>query len=117
MPTKPKRPCQYQGCPNLTDDKSGYCELHRKSERRKYDKYERDPDVKKKYGHQWEKIRNRYIMQHPLCERCLAEGRSTLATIVHHKLPVRRGGTHAEDNLMSVCASCHNKIHSEMGDR
>ena len=117
MPRKPKRPCLYQGCPNLTDDKSGYCELHRKSERRKYDKYERDPDVKKIYGHQWEKIRNRYIMQHPLCERCLAEGRSTLATIVHHKLPVRRGGTHAEDNLMSVCASCHNKIHSAMGDR
>ena len=32
MPTKPKRPCGYPGCPNLTD--SQYCEEHRIQERR-----------------------------------------------------------------------------------
>ena len=48
MPSKPKRPCSYPGCPNLTDGQ--YCEKHRISERRKYDKYERQPDVNQKYG-------------------------------------------------------------------
>ena len=117
MPTKPARPCNYPGCPNLTTDRSGYCEEHRKEARRKYDKYERQPEVKKVYGYQWEKIRNKYIKAHPLCERCLSEGRSTLAVLVHHRRPVRRGGTHDEANLMSLCVSCHNKIHSELGDR
>lgn len=45
------------------------------------------------------------------------DGRSTLAEEVHHKIPVKRGGTHDENNLMSLCQSCHTKIHIEMGDR
>lgn len=36
---------------------------------------------------------------------------------VHHILPVSRGGRHNKENLMSLCRSCHNKIHIEMGDR
>lgn len=115
MPRKPKHPCRYPGCPNLTDET--YCEEHRKVARRQYDKYERAPDVKKVYGYQWSKIRDRYIRKHPLCEKCLVEGRSTLAEEVHHKIPVKRGGTHDESNLMSLCQSCHTKIHIEMGDR
>ena len=117
MPTKPARPCKYPGCPNLTNDKTGYCEEHRKKARRQYDRYEREPNVKKMYGHRWEKIRNMYIKAHPLCEECLKNGKSTLADEVHHVLPIKRGGTHDFDNLMSLCKSCHNKKHIEMGDR
>ena len=47
MPTKPKRPCAYPGCPRLTDGQ--YCEEHRKEMNRQYNKYERAPDVHKKY--------------------------------------------------------------------
>ena len=36
---------------------------------------------------------------------------------VHHIVPISRGGTHAADNLMSLCQSCHNKIHHDLGDR
>ncbi len=36
---------------------------------------------------------------------------------VHHILPVNRGGTNVDLNLMNVCKSCHNKIHIELGDR
>ena len=32
-------------------------------------------------------------------------------------LPVSKGGTHARDNLMSLCQSCHTKIHHDLGDR
>ena len=115
MPHKPKKPCRYPGCPRLTEDL--YCEEHATLMRRQYDKYERSPDVHKKYGRSWSRIRDRYAKAHPLCERCLNEGRVTLMEEVHHILPVNRGGTNDPSNLMSLCRSCHNKIHIEMGDR
>jgi len=115
MPHKPKKPCAYPSCPNLTY--GTYCEEHKKSERERYDKYERAWDYGKKYGGKWKKIRARYVKVHPLCERCLAEGRITPVEEVHHILPVNRGGTNDDGNLMSLCRSCHNKIHIELGDR
>ena len=115
MPRKPKRPCSSPGCPNLTDGQ--YCDKHRTEERRKYDRYERSPDINKKYGYAWRRIRDRYAAVHPLCEMCLGEGRLTPVQEVHHILPVSQGGTHAMDNLMSLCQSCHTKIHHEIGDR
>lgn len=36
---------------------------------------------------------------------------------VHHIIPLSQGGTHAPENLMSLCRSCHNKMHLEIGDR
>ena len=115
MPHKPKRPCSHPGCPNLCDGQ--YCDKHRIEERRKYDKYERSPDINKKYGHAWRRIRDRYAAAHPLCEMCLKAERLTPVQEVHHILPVSQGGTHATDNLMSLCQSCHTKIHHEIGDR
>ena len=48
MPRKPKRPCSYPGCPNLTEGQ--YCKEHEAAARRQYNKYERSADVNKKYG-------------------------------------------------------------------
>lgn len=97
MPTRPKRPCSYPGCPNLTDGQ--YCEQHRKEARQKYDKYERSPEVNKTYGRAWKRIRDRYAKEHPLCEMCLKEGRLTPVQEVHHILPISQGGTHDRSNL------------------
>lgn len=36
---------------------------------------------------------------------------------VHHRKPLAEGGTHARDNLIALCKSCHSKIHAERGDR
>jgi len=115
MPTKPKRPCSYPGCPKLTDGQ--YCEDHAAVARRQYNKYERSPDINKKYGRAWKRIRDRHISQHPLCEECEKQGKLVPAEEVHHKKPISQGGTHARDNLMSLCRSCHTKIHHEIGDR
>ena len=115
MPTKPKRPCSYPGCPNLTNGQ--YCADHTTIARRQYDKYERAADVNRKYGRAWKRIRDRHISQHPLCEECIKVGKMTPAAEVHHKTPISQGGTHARENLMSLCRSCHNKIHHEIGDR
>ena len=115
MPRKPKKPCAYPGCPELTDEQ--YCEKHKAEAVQSYERYQRRPDVHKKYGRAWKRIRDSYAAAHPLCERCLAEGRATAMDEVHHIIPISQGGTHARDNLMSLCRSCHNKIHIEMGDR
>ena len=115
MPTYPKRPCSFPGCPNLTSGQ--YCDVHRTEARRRYDKYERSPDVHKQYGRAWKRIRDRYILAHPYCEKCFEEGRMTVATECHHIIPVSRGGQSVEENLMALCRGCHNKIHHELGDR
>lgn len=115
MPTKPKRPCSHPGCPKLTDGR--YCQEHQLLENKRYEKYDRDPAVKKRYGRAWKRIRDRYIAQHPLCEQCLKQNKVTAAEEVHHILPLSRGGTHCEDNLMSLCTPCHSKITATEGGR
>ena len=115
MPRKPKKPCAYPGCPNLTD--GTYCDKHRKEARRQYDQYERAADVHKKYGRSWKRVRNSYIKEHPFCEECFKDGKMVLAEEVHHILPVSRGGTNEVSNLMALCQSCHTKMHIQFGDR
>lgn len=55
--------------------------------------------------------------QHPLCEQCLAAGVAVPVEEVHHKIPLSEGGTHDRGNLISLCKSCHSRIHAERGDR
>lgn len=49
-----------------------------------------------------------------LCQLCLNDGTITDAKIVHHIVYVDDDFSKAMDlnNLMSVCHSCHNKIHA-----
>ena len=107
MPRKPKRPCSYPGCPKLTDGR--FCEEHQKLENQRYEKYDRDPAAKRRYGRAWKRIRDRYMNAHPLCDRCQREGRLVKAEQVHHIKPLAEGGDHSENNLMSLCSSCHAK--------
>ena len=115
MPRKPKRPCSYPGCPRLTEGR--YCEEHKTMVDREYERYGRDPRTKRLYKGSWPKIRKRYAEQHPFCERCYAEGRLTPVEHVHHKTALSQGGTHEDSNLMSLCKSCHSKVHASKGDR
>ena len=115
MPMKPKRPCAYPGCPELTA--SRYCETHKKLADKQYNRYGRDSVSRKRYGYQWRKVRARFLQAHPLCEECLKQGRTTPATEVHHILPLSRGGTHAEHNLKPLCHRCHSSISARDGDR
>lgn len=117
MPRKSKHPCAHPGCPRLVEPGERFCEEHRKEENRRYEKYGRDPAARKRYGRAWKWIRDSYAAGHPLCEQCLKEGRYVKMEQVHHIKPLAEGGTHARENLMSLCASCHARIHAERGDR
>ena len=114
MPYKSKRPCSYPGCPKLTH--SRYCEKHQKQVDKDYNKA-RQPLMKKRYGRTWKRIRDRYIAAYPLCEECLKDNKTTQATEVHHILPLSKGGDSSDDNLMSLCTSCHSTITAKIGDR
>lgn len=115
MPKKPRRPCGFPGCPNLTDGR--FCEEHAKQENRRYERYQRDPATKRRYGRAWQRIRDRYAAAHPFCEECYKLGVLTPTEEIHHIVPLSHGGTHAEDNLMALCKPCHSRITVEMGDR
>jgi 5-methylcytosine-specific restriction protein A len=108
MPYKPKKPCAHPGCPELTAAR--FCPAHAGQDAREYEKYRRDPATRSRYGREWRFIRRRYITAHPLCEKCEAAGRITPAQEIHHILPLSKGGSHDEDNLMALCSSCHSGI-------
>lgn len=112
MPFKPKKPCAWPGCPNLTDQR--YCPEHQRQANRNYETYKRDPLSRKRYGASWQKIRKAYAASHPFCEQCMKDGRFIPVEHVHHIIPLSEGGTHDPDNLMSLCKSCHSRIHAKM---
>ena len=131
MPRKAKRPCHHPGCPKLTEGR--FCEEHQeegqicqdavpreehqKEENKRYEKYGRDPATRKRYGRAWKRIRDSYVKQHPFCELCYEKGVLVEVEEVHHKIPLSEGGTHDRENLISLCKSCHARIHAERGDR
>ena len=115
VPKKPKRPCSYPGCPELMDGR--YCATHQKEMDARYEKYERDPATRKRYGRTWKRIRDRYIAAHPLCQQCRKQEKLVAADEVHHIKPLSKGGTHAEENLMSLCTACHSEITAREGGR
>ena len=68
----------------------------------------------------WRKLRDYMVQQHPLCEKCLQEGKITPTQDVHHRLsPFQKGITEEEKdrrafdekNLMCLCRDCHIKEH------
>lgn len=115
MPRKPKHPCRYPGCAALTDNR--YCPEHEKITSQQYEKYGRDPKTRSRYGRAWHRIRQSYVKQHPFCEVCMEKGILVPVDQVHHKKPLAEGGSHERSNLISLCASCHARIHAERGDR
>lgn len=115
MPRKPKHPCGYPGCAALTEKR--YCLEHEKFTSRQYEKYGRDPKTRSRYGRAWHRIRQSYVKEHPFCEECMKNGKLVPVDQVHHKKPLAEGGSHDRSNLISLCASCHARIHAERGDR
>ncbi len=68
----------------------------------------------------WRKLRDYKLRISPLCEMCLKEGRTTAAEEVHHIVSfmettnqdVRIQLAFDDENLMSVCKVCHQKMHN-----
>lgn len=96
-----------------------------KPEKKKRNSFERkETDMrqlrKKAYNTtEWRKLREVYMREHPICEKCLERGKITPAEDIHHKIsPFRSGEVNYgllldHDNLMAVCKECHAAIHNK----
>lgn len=79
-----------------------------------YDKYKRDPKIRKFYNSvAWKKIRQ-FVMERDnfLCVECSKQGIAEAAQDVHHikKISEHWDERLNQDNLMSVCRKCHIKL-------
>lgn len=101
MPRKSKKSCKHLGCPNLTEDK--YCEEHKPLHPK------RASAAKRGYGSKWQRISKAYLRKHPMCVKCLANGRFVSATVVDHIIPHRGDKVlmWSESNWQALCKQCH----------
>jgi 5-methylcytosine-specific restriction protein A len=63
------------------------------------------------YTREWEKARLRFLMDHPLCRHCEAQGIVQAAEEVDHIVP-HRGDMElfwAMANLQALCKRCHSQ--------
>jgi len=117
MPQKPPRGCARSGCPNLTTNRSGLCDLHDKQAQQAADA-RRGTATQRGYEARWRKARVIYLREHPLCVHCQQEGLIVAATQVDHIIP-HRGDYELmwdESNWQSLCTHHHSlKTASEDG--
>jgi len=118
MPSKSMHFCNRSGCNKLTNGR--FCEEHMQeydlkvaADSVKYNRY-RGSANERGYDAEWRKVREGYLKQHPLCERCEKNGKVVPATLVHHKKALSEGGDRLNaDNFMSLCNACHEEIESK----
>ena len=64
------------------------------------------------YGYKWQKARERYLANNPLCVYCQCQGRVTEAAVVDHIEPHRGDKTlfWAQTNWQALCRPCHDSV-------
>lgn len=100
MPSKPLKPCNKQGCSQLTRER--YCASH-KQLNNQYDQ-NRGTAAQRGYGSRWRRARQSYLSKHPVCVRC-----GDVASVVDHITP-HKGDMYLfwlASNWQSLCTSCH----------
>lgn len=103
MTTLPAKYCPIQDCSNRTD--GGPCPEHAvaREHRRANFAFRRLYRQKR-----WRVIRLRVLFEEPLCGDCVAVGRTTASSDVHHKIRPRNEPQFFDrDNLAGLCGPCH----------
>ncbi|MGE5618439.1 MAG: HNH endonuclease [Sphingomonadaceae bacterium] len=103
MPEKPMVPCSVYPCKNKVPAGSGgLCAEHKKT--RQIGRSTRPGMSYRGYKSKWKKTRDQFLKRYPWCVVC---GRP--AVNVDHIIPKSQGGTDDENNLQSMCQSCHSR--------
>ena len=108
--TGPQKPCRTCGAPSG----DGYCDRHQKHKRKQYGRLS---PSKRGYDHQHNNCRELMLRLYPMCQDCLAKGKSRAATDLHHiqKICDRPDLRFDPDNLMCLCKECHD-VRSARGE-
>lgn len=71
---------------------------------------ERPTACRRGYDRRWRQARAQWLADHPLCDDCERQGRTTVATVVDHRVPHRGDRVLFWDraNWQSLCMRCHN---------
>ncbi len=108
MPQRPLHPCAASGCAQLVRG-APRCPAHAVQRARAYDAARAD-GAERARG--W-RLRQRYLAEHPACESC----GSAESLRVHHRLPRKDGGPDNVDNYVTLCESCHQRVHAALRRR
>lgn len=70
--------------------------------------------VERKRGRAGQRQRLRRLRRtNGLCEMCLADGRTTEATVVDHIVPLAHGGSDEDQNTRNLCDDHHAEVTAE----
>lgn len=124
MPVAAAKPCRTPGCNVLVRDGSGYCPAHKRVVRKEVES-RRESSTKRGYGYKWQKAREGYLRNHPLCADHHGRGLYVQATVVDHKVPhrldeaIKSGDADRiakaqalfwdRNNWRSLCKTCHDQ--------
>ncbi len=105
MPKAAPKPCVT--CGTLVHDGTGRCDAHKVRAGTFADR-KRGTRQQRGYGRDWELRRERVLERDcGLCQPCQRADRVTVGNIVDHTVPKARGGSDDDDNLQTICPSCH----------
>jgi 5-methylcytosine-specific restriction protein A len=108
VPLKPPTPCRHRGCPKLTHEPGGFCDLHLSEARRVYDRA-RGNSTQRGYGAGHRKRRLFVLRRDPLCIECLKRNRTTASSQADHIIPLSAGGPDTVENMQGLCKPCHSR--------
>jgi 5-methylcytosine-specific restriction protein A len=103
MPMAPLHPCAEPRCPALVPSGTARCAAHAVPSWRG-----QGPTPHRVRGRQLQRLREQLFDEQPLCVLCLQEGRTTVATIRDHIVPLAEGSVESKtnDGCQALCRSC-----------
>lgn len=107
------RPCTATGCWRLVRSDDGRCEEHPRAPlpdaRRRADR-KRGSAAARGYDARWHRLRNRLLVEEPLCRHCRNVGIVEPAVEVDHIVPLKAGGARLDPaNCQPLCRPCHRR--------
>jgi len=110
LPLAPSKPCAFPTCPRIVPLGTRFCLKHERLVQKSYDR-KRETAQARGYTHRWQQIRKAKLNRNPLCQNCKKNKKIKPAYLVHHI--DENPKNNASDNLLSLCRSCHDEIHSK----
>jgi 5-methylcytosine-specific restriction protein A len=104
VPSTPKNTkCRELGCKNNKTFRSAFCQDHGGGIT------EKGRENQKLYSSSyWQQKRKQQLSKHPLCAKCLLEGKVVQAEHIDHVFPHRQDSNKFKQNLFqSLCPPCH----------